>query len=85
MTRTIDLVYFNAGGCHRAAALALQEVARDQQRPWTVRLVDLAQVLDPKQSFRKFTGIAPEDLYNKRLARGWTLGMVQELDLLLTA
>ena len=82
MTRSIDLVYFNAGGGHRAAALALQEVMREQQRPWTVRLIDLAQVLDPKQSFRKFTGMAPEDLYNKRLARGWTLGMGQELRLL---
>jgi len=82
MTRSIDLVYFNAGGGHRAAALALQEVMREQQRPWTVRLIDLAQVLDPRQSFRKFTGMAPEDLYNKRLARGWTLGMGQELRLL---
>jgi UDP-N-acetylglucosamine:LPS N-acetylglucosamine transferase len=82
MTRTIDLVYFNAGGGHRAAALALQEVMREQQQTWTVRLVNLAQVLDPKQTFRRYTGIAPEDLYNKRLARGWTLGMGQELKLL---
>ncbi len=82
MTRTIDLVYFNAGGGHRAAALALQEVMCEQQRPWTVRLVDLAQVLDPKETFRRYTGMAPEDLYNKRLARGWTLGMSQELKLL---
>ena len=82
MTQTIDLVYFNAGGGHRAAALALQEIVREQQRPWKVRLVNLAQVLDPKETFRKFTGIAPEDLYNKRLARGWTLGLGQELKLL---
>lgn len=82
MTQTIDLVYFNAGGGHRAAALALQDVMREQQRPWRVRLINLAQVLDPRQSFRKLTGIAPEDLYNKRLARGWTLGMGQELKLL---
>jgi UDP-N-acetylglucosamine:LPS N-acetylglucosamine transferase len=82
MTQTIDMVYFNAGGGHRAAALALQEIAREQQRPWKVRLVNLAQVLDPKETFRKFTGIAPEDLYNKRLARGWTLGLGQELKLL---
>jgi UDP-N-acetylglucosamine:LPS N-acetylglucosamine transferase len=82
MTQNIDLVYFNAGGGHRAAALALQEVMREQKRPWGVRLVNLAQVLDAKETFRKFTGIAPEDLYNRRLARGWTLGLSQELKLL---
>ena len=48
MTKTIDLVYFNAGGGHRAAALALQEVIALQRRPWTVRLVNLAEVLDAK-------------------------------------
>jgi UDP-N-acetylglucosamine:LPS N-acetylglucosamine transferase len=82
MTTTIDLVYFNAGGGHRAAALAIEEVILEQQRPWTVRLVDLAQVLDPGERFRKLTGIAPEELYNKRLARGWTLGLGEELKLL---
>ena len=80
--KTVDLVYFNAGGGHRAAALALQSVIRDQQRPWGVRLVNLVDVLDPQQRFRKLTGMAPEDLYNKRLARGWTLGLAQELKLL---
>ena len=80
--QTVDLVYFNAGGGHRAAALALQAVIREQGRPWDVRLVNLSDVLDPKGTFRRITGIAPEDLYNKRLARGWTLGMAQELKLL---
>ncbi len=79
---TIDLVYFNAGGGHRAAALALQEVMQDQQRPWTVRLVNLTEVIDPQGRFRRVTGLDPEDLYNKRLARGWTLGLAQELKLL---
>ncbi len=79
---TIDLVYFNAGGGHRAAALALQAVIAAQQRPWTVRLVHLVDVLDPQAMFRKLTGMAPEDLYNKRLAKGWTLGLAQELKLL---
>ena len=82
MTRTIDLVYFNAGGGHRAAALAIQEVILEQQRPWTARLVNLAQVLDPDDRFRRLTGIAPEELYNKRLAHGWTLGLAKELKLL---
>jgi UDP-N-acetylglucosamine:LPS N-acetylglucosamine transferase len=78
----VDLVYFNAGGGHRAAALALQEAIALQARPWQVRLVNLTEVLDPAGRFRRATGLDPEDLYNKRLARGWTLGMAQELRLL---
>jgi UDP-N-acetylglucosamine:LPS N-acetylglucosamine transferase len=82
MLETIDLVYFNAGGGHRSAALALQEAIREQGRPWNVRLVNLLEVLDPDGKFRKYTGMAPEDYYNKRLARGWTLGLAQELKIL---
>ncbi len=80
--KTIDLVYFNFGGGHRSAALALQEVIREQTRPWQVRLINLVEVLDPKNSFRKFTGIAPESIYNMRLERGWTYGLATELKLL---
>ena len=80
--KTISLVYLNAGGGHRAAALALQQVIRTQRRPWQVELVNLVEVLDPKARFRQLTGFAPEDLYNRRLARGWTLGFAQELKLL---
>jgi len=80
--KTIDLVYFNAGGGHRSAATALETVIREQNRPWQIRLVNLFEVLDPKGVFRKATGMNPEDYYNKRLARGWTLGLAQELKLL---
>jgi UDP-N-acetylglucosamine:LPS N-acetylglucosamine transferase len=80
--KTIDLVYFNAGGGHRAAALALQAVTLQQSRPWTVRLIDLARVLDPRQSFRRVMGFDLQDFYNKRLQRGWTIGLAQELKLL---
>ena len=79
---TIDLVYFNAGGGHRASALALQSALARHPRHWRVRLVNLFEVLDPQDRFRKMTGSAPEDWYNKRLARGWTIGMAQELKLL---
>lgn len=80
--RTVDLVYFNAGGGHRASALALEAAIHRAGLPWKVRLVNLREVLDPKDSFRKLTGMDPEDVYNKRLARGWTLGLAQELKLL---
>ena len=78
----IDLVYFNAGGGHRAAALALRDVIQAQQRPWQVRLVNLFEVLDPTGRFNRIAGFAPEDFYNLRLARGWTVGLKQELKLL---
>src|ERR1700691_5849917 len=80
--KKIDLVYFNAGGGHRSAAQALHAVIRQQARPWQVRLVNLMEILDPRAVFLKTTGMHPEDYYNSRLARGWTLGLAQELKLL---
>jgi UDP-N-acetylglucosamine:LPS N-acetylglucosamine transferase len=80
--KTVDLVYFNAGGGHRSAAVALDAVIRDLSLPWTVRLVNLFEVLDPRDVFGKTTGMKPEQYYNARLARGWTLGLGQELKVL---
>ena len=79
---TIDLVYVNAGGGHRSAAVALETAIREQCRDWQVRLVNLFEVLDPQDVFRRTTGVKPEDYYNVRLARGWTLGLAQELRIL---
>jgi UDP-N-acetylglucosamine:LPS N-acetylglucosamine transferase len=79
---TIDLVYINAGGGHRSAAVALEMAIREQCRDWQVRLVNLFEVLDPQDIFRRTTGVKPEDYYNVRLARGWTLGLAQELRIL---
>src|ERR1700676_2380164 len=80
--KTIELVYVNAGGGHRSAATALETVIREQGRDWGVRLVNLFGVLDPQDVFRRTTGVKPEDYYNVRLARGWTLGLAQELRIL---
>jgi hypothetical protein len=80
--KTIDLVYVNAGGGHRSAATALETAMREQNREWRVRLVNLFEVLDPQDVFRRTTGVKPEDYYNVRLARGWTLGLTQELRVL---
>ena len=79
--RSVDLIWFNAGGGHRAAAQALEQSIRDQRRPWRVRKVNLMQVLDPNRRYHRVTGMEPEDLYNKRLATGFTLGLAQELKL----
>ena len=70
----VDLVYFNAGGGHRSAALALQSVIASQGYNWRVRLVNLQEVLDRLDVFRKITRIRLEDIYNLMLAKGWTLG-----------
>ena len=80
--RTVDLIWFNAGGGHRAAAEALEQVIQDQGRPWRVRKFNLLRVLDPTGQFRRLTGMEPEDLYNRRLASGFTLGLTQELKVL---
>ena len=78
----IELVYFNAGGGHRAAATALKAQLSRQCPDWNVSLVDLFPVLDPRQWFKRTTGFAPEAYYNKRLSSGFTLGLAQELKLL---
>jgi 1,2-diacylglycerol 3-beta-galactosyltransferase len=80
--KTIDLVYFNAGGGHRSAALALQTAIREQGRDWQIRLVNLFEILDPQDVFCKTTGVKPEHYYNIRLRKGWTLGLSQELRIL---
>ncbi len=71
---TLDFVYFEAGGGHRSAALALQAVIESEGYGWNVRLVNLQEVLDPLDIFRKLTRIRLENLYNLMLAKGWTLG-----------
>jgi hypothetical protein len=72
--KKVDFVFFDAGGGHRSAATALKAVVEQQNRPWQVRMVNLQEVLDSLDIFRKVTGIRMEDVYNKLLAKGWTLG-----------
>ena len=81
----IDLIYFNAGGGHRAAAEALRDVMGGPGSPWQIRLLNLFELLDPQGRFKRLTGMPPEDYYNRRLARGWTFGLAQELKLLQAA
>lgn len=77
--KKIDFIYFDAGGGHRAAATALKSVLDSQDRGWEIRLVNLQEVLDSLDVFKKVTGIRLEDIYNKMLAKGWTLGSAQGL------
>src|SRR5271154_4870053 len=79
MVTTIDFLFFDAGGGHRSAATALKAVIDRQNLPWDVRMVNIQEILDSLDVFRKVTGIRLEDIYNKMLAKGWTLGSAQGL------
>ena len=81
MVTKIDFMFFDAGGGHRSAATALKSVIDQRNLPWDVRLVNLQEILDSLDVFRKVTGLRLEDLYNKMLAKGWTLGAAQWLKL----
>jgi 1,2-diacylglycerol 3-beta-galactosyltransferase len=73
--KTIDLVYFDAGGGHRSSALALQEAIRRQGYPWEARLFNLQEALEPIDVVKKITGLRLQDGYNAMLRRSWTLGL----------
>jgi hypothetical protein len=72
--KKLDFVFFDAGGGHRSAATALKAVSEEQGRGWEIDLMNLQEVLDSLDVFRKITGIRLEDMYNRMLANGWTLG-----------
>ena len=82
MNLKIALIYIDAGGGHRAAAAALCEVIREQQRPWDVEMVSIQDLLDPIDFIREYTGIRFQDVYNIMLQRGWTLGTAQLIPLM---
>ncbi len=67
-------MFFDAGGGHRAAATALQMAIQCQHRPWDVHLTNLQELLDQLDILKKYAGIRIQDLYNKMLRNGWTLG-----------
>lgn len=80
--RKIQFVFFDAGGGHRAAATALQIVIQHQARPWDVELTNLQELLDQLDILKKYTGLRIQDLYNKMLRNGWTLGSPELMRLL---
>jgi UDP-N-acetylglucosamine:LPS N-acetylglucosamine transferase len=75
---TIDLIYIDSGGGHRAAAQAIQAVVNEQQRPWNLCLHGAQDLLNSIDFIRKLTGIPFEEIYNILLRRGWT-GHTREL------
>jgi 1,2-diacylglycerol 3-beta-galactosyltransferase len=77
MLKRLELVFFDAGGGHRAAATALREVMERERRPFEIRPMNLQELLDSIDVFRRLTGLRLQDLYNLMLKKGWTLGTPQ--------
>jgi hypothetical protein len=82
--KKIHLLFHDAGGGHRNAAVALQTVIAQQNRPWNVASVQFQQLTDKLDVLRKLTGIRIEEQYNSLLRHGWTLGSKQLLRVLQT-
>lgn len=72
--KRIALVYFDAGGGHRNAAMALEQAIKQLDQPWETYLVNLQEVLDSLDIIRRLTGLRIQDAYNRMLRNGWTLG-----------
>jgi 1,2-diacylglycerol 3-beta-galactosyltransferase len=77
MRRSIEFIYIDAGGGHRAAATALTEVIAGEGRPWDIRAHSIQDLFQSIDVIRKSTGIDFQDVYNIMLRRGWTFGTAQ--------
>src|SRR5215467_752960 len=72
--RRVDLIFFDAGGGHRASAAGLKAILEQQKLPWEVRSINLRDVLEPIDFIRRMTRIRVEDFYNRMLRHGFTVG-----------
>ena len=80
--RKIHVLFHDAGGGHRNAAVALKAVCEWQSRPWEVNLVQFQELTDHLDVLRRLTGIRIQDQYNILLRNGWTRGSVYLLRIL---
>ena len=80
--KKIHIIFHDAGGGHRNAAVALQTIATQQGRPWQVALVQFQELTDRFDVLRRLTGIRIQEQYNVLLQNGWTLGSAYLLRLL---
>src|SRR5262245_13229354 len=72
--KRILVVFHDAGGGHRNAAVALRDMAAGQKRDWNVELVQFQELTDRLDVLRKVTGIQIQEQYNIILRNGWTWG-----------
>jgi hypothetical protein len=80
--KKLHIVFHDAGGGHRNAAVALKAIMDQQQRPWQVELVQFQDLTDRLDVLRKLTGIRIQQQYNILLQNGWTLGSLYLLRVL---
>jgi hypothetical protein len=72
--KKVHILFHDAGGGHRNAAVALQTILAQQHRPWQVELVQFQELTDKLDVLRRLTGIRIQEQYNVILQNGWTLG-----------
>lgn len=82
--KKIQILFHDAGGGHRNAAVALQTIVKQQNRPWEVEVTQFQELTDQLDVLRKLTGIRIQEQYNILLRNGWTLGATQLLRILQT-
>lgn len=80
--KKIHVLFHDAGGGHRNAALALQTIVAEQKRPWDIELIQFQELTDHLDVLRRLTGIRIQEQYNIILRNGWTLGSAQLLRVL---
>jgi UDP-N-acetylglucosamine:LPS N-acetylglucosamine transferase len=77
--KKIVIIYIDGGGGHRAAARALHEVIRRQERPWQVELVNADDILELADPAFWLLGVRSNDIYNWLLRRDWMIATRQLL------
>ena len=72
--KKVHILFHDAGGGHRNAAVALKAVCEQQQRAWELNLIQFQELTDHLDVLRRLTGIRIEEQYNILLRNGWTWG-----------
>jgi hypothetical protein len=72
--KKIHVLFHDAGGGHRNAAVALKAVCEQQFRPWEINLVQFQDLTDHLDILRRLTGMRIQEQYNVLLRNGWTWG-----------
>jgi 1,2-diacylglycerol 3-beta-galactosyltransferase len=72
--KKLHIVFHDAGGGHRNAAISLKAIIEQQKRPWEVELIQFQDLTDKLDVLRRLTGIRIQQQYNIILQNGWTLG-----------
>src|SRR5882724_6895781 len=72
--KKIHVLFHDAGGGHRNAAVALKAVCEQQSRPWQINLVQFQDLTDHLDILRRLTGVRIQEQYNILLRNGWTWG-----------